>query len=119
MYEGRDEACPVSTRGGTRLVQLVREGRGGHGTEECLWCAPRHGTPFFLTPPRALRQVARRAAQRAAIAAARDTGEGPHAEIHNLHFLVMRKVLTFDRFWPRPPGFDQRRRPSSLTGLGF
>jgi len=27
-YEGRDEACPVSTRGGTRLVQLVREGRG-------------------------------------------------------------------------------------------
>jgi hypothetical protein len=54
---------------------------------------------LFLTPPRALRQVARRAAQRAAIAAARDTGEGPHAEIHNLHFLVMRKVLTFD-FWP-------------------
>ena len=26
---GRDETCPVSTRGGTRLVQLVREGRGG------------------------------------------------------------------------------------------
>ena len=29
VYEGRDEACPVSTRGGTRLVQLVREGGGG------------------------------------------------------------------------------------------
>jgi len=25
-------ACPVSTRGGTRRVQLVREGRGGGGS---------------------------------------------------------------------------------------
>jgi len=36
-YEGRDEVCPVSTRGGTRLVQLVREGRGG---EALAWMAP-------------------------------------------------------------------------------
>ena len=31
QYGGRDEACPVSTGGGTRRVQLVREGRGGGG----------------------------------------------------------------------------------------
>ena len=29
LVRGRDEACPVSTRGGTRLVLLVREERGG------------------------------------------------------------------------------------------
>ena len=29
LVRGRDEACPVSTGGGTRRVQLVREGRGG------------------------------------------------------------------------------------------
>ena len=28
----RDETCPVSTGGGTRRVQLVREGRGGGST---------------------------------------------------------------------------------------
>jgi hypothetical protein len=28
-YEGRDETCPVSTRGGTRLVRLVRGREGG------------------------------------------------------------------------------------------
>ena len=28
MAEGKDETCPVSTRGGTRLVRLVR-GKGG------------------------------------------------------------------------------------------
>ena len=28
-FRVRDETCPVSTRGGTRLVQLVREGKGG------------------------------------------------------------------------------------------
>jgi hypothetical protein len=33
LVQGRDEACPVSTRGGTKLVQLVREGRKG-GTQK-------------------------------------------------------------------------------------
>jgi len=28
-FRGRDETCPVSTEGGTRRVQLVREGGGG------------------------------------------------------------------------------------------
>ena len=31
QYGRRDEACPVSTGGGTRRVQLVREGREGGG----------------------------------------------------------------------------------------
>jgi hypothetical protein len=30
-------ACPVSTRGGTRRVQLVREGRGGGGVSRPGW----------------------------------------------------------------------------------
>jgi len=38
LVRGRDEACPVSTRRGTRLVQLVREGRGGGGGTS-RWCA--------------------------------------------------------------------------------
>jgi len=33
---GRDETCPVSTEGGTRRVQLVREGGGGGRREEWL-----------------------------------------------------------------------------------
>ena len=31
IVRGRDDACPISTGGGTRRVQLVREGGGGRG----------------------------------------------------------------------------------------
>jgi len=50
---GSNLTCPVSTEGGTRRVQLVREGRGGGGanaraamlcgpTASARWCAERH-----------------------------------------------------------------------------
>ena len=43
MAEGKDETCPVSTRGGTRLVRLVR-GRGG-GTSG--WLAMASSSVFW------------------------------------------------------------------------
>ena len=49
LVRGRDEECPVSTRGGTRLVQLVREGRvGGGGPEVSLH--PRRLAPRMPAP---------------------------------------------------------------------
>jgi hypothetical protein len=35
MYGVRDAACPLSTRGGTRLVRLVRGGGKGGGGDVC------------------------------------------------------------------------------------
>ena len=63
LVRGMDEACPVSTGGGTRRVHLVREGGGGGGAEgpalRAIGCAAR--TPAQrarrqLTDPHAARR---------------------------------------------------------------
>ena len=60
LVRGRDEACPVSTRGGTRLVQLVREGRGsarGRGGRTAISWSSRAARAS--SPPRRARSASR------------------------------------------------------------
>ena len=101
-YGGRDEACPVSTGGGTRRVQLVRgAGRGGsrsYGGERGGWAwgavttGPQLPQPPQPTPPGA-EERATSGERRATSYELRATSDERRASYHH------ESTLFFDPFF--------------------
>ena len=79
-FRGRDETCPVSTEGGTRRVQLVREGGGG-------------GAPRARAPSALLARAAREArGHRRGRGAGRAPSDGRDRVLKNRRGVVHRGI---------------------------
>ena len=100
----RDETCPVSTGGGTRRVQSVREGERGGGlgpARPAAWTR-RVGSRRWLRPRPTTRGTRRRASPSpAATHAPSETPLSPHGVLH-LRFEYSLSTLWLKEYRPPP-----------------